>query len=181
MNPATMRRSHRIKRQNKRRSVALSSALLCSLSFLLLSCKPSTRPGTAPTPAAETAAGPVSEIRVSARTEPWPGDPSVKSRVLPVRVRLENGSGFPMLIRYKNLALVGSRGERFDALPAFPIEAKAGEPAVPGVLPRLSVLAYPPVQKPGFQFRDFRVAPFLKPLYPTLSEYEGSFPYDHTY
>lgn len=49
------------------------------------------------------------------------------------------------------------------------------------MLPRLSLVAYPPIDHPKFESRRFQVAPYLKRLYPTLPAYEGDFPYDRSY
>lgn len=63
-------------------------------------------------------------LQLTAQVDAWPGYDEVRSQVTPVRVILENRSGQPVVVKYKNFALKAESGETFAALPPFQIEGE---------------------------------------------------------
>jgi hypothetical protein len=119
--------------------------------------------------AVETAEG----VKIVARTDAWAGNPEVKEHVTPVRVSIENNSGKPLRIRYREFALVGPDGERNAALPLYAIEGDVDRP----------VLTYDldPLTEPEFLYYDYYVAPAYQSVYPGITPYAGPFAYDIPY
>jgi len=164
------------------------AAAMAMISVLLTSCRDAAdvRPASPPeyarlSPVEQSAASDIAPVRIDARPESWPGTKAVEFKITPVHVRIENRGESPLLIRYSDFKVLTPTGREFSALPVFPIEAKTRGPVVPGALPMLTTVAYPPIADPLFNYRDFRAAPYLKPVYPTVPVHEGSFPYDQTY
>jgi hypothetical protein len=133
-------------------------------------------------PVEKEVASDISPVRIVARPESWPGAKAIEFKTTPVHVKIDNRGESALLIRYSDFKVrAAPTGNEFSALPVFPIEAKDRGPVVPGTLPILTPVAYPPIQDPQFEFRDFRVAPYLERLYPTVPVHEGPFPYDQSY
>jgi len=158
------------------------------ISIPLISCQKSTNIKPAPvpgytqlSPVEKSAASDMSPVRIDAQPESWPGGKAIEFTTTPVRLKIENRSESPLLIRYSDFKVLTPAGREFSALPVFPVKAKDRGPVVPGTLPMLTPVAYPPIVDPLFDYRDFRVAPFLKPVYPTIPVHEGPFPHDQTY
>ncbi|HYE33813.1 hypothetical protein [Methylocaldum sp.] len=166
--------------------VLATAIVLFMISVPLMSCRDSAGVRPAPesvqlSPVEKEAASDMSPVRIVARPESWPESETIEFTTTPVHLKIENRSESPLLIRYSDFKVLTPGGKQFSALPVFPVEEKDSGPVVPGVLPMLTIAAYPPINDPLFDFRDFRVAPFLKPVYPTVPVHEGSFPYDQTY
>jgi hypothetical protein len=168
------------------RHLVFVATALFMISIPLVSCRDSA--GIKPSsetaqlsPVQQEIASDMAPVRIDARPESWPGDKAIEFKVTPVHVKIENRSKRPLAIRYSDFKVITPRGSEFSALPVFPIEAKDRGPVVPGTLPILTPVAYPPIQDPQFEFRDFRVAPYLERLYPTVPVHEGPFPYDQSY
>lgn len=132
-------------------------------------------------PVEKKAATALSPVRILARPETWPGGKAIAFKTTPVYLKIENRSDAPLLIRYSDFKVLTPAGRTFSALPVCLIDTKVRGPIVPGMLPMLTAAAYPPIEEPLFEFRDFRVAPYLKSLYPTVPAHEGEFPYDLAY
>lgn len=76
------------------------------------------------TPAGYTQVG---GVQVWARSE-WSGSPTQLWRQLtPIKVTIENHSGHPLRLGYREFSLVGSSGFRYVALPPFPVQAPVSE------------------------------------------------------
>ncbi|CAI8731797.1 hypothetical protein [Methylocaldum szegediense] len=130
----------------------------------------------------EKIASDMAPIRIDARPESWPGGITIEFTATPLRLEIENRGSDPVLIRYSDFKVYAApTWSEFSALPVFPIESKDTGPVAPGKLPRMTVQAYPPIRDPLFQFRNFRVAPYLRSLYPDIPVHDGPFPYDRTY
>jgi hypothetical protein len=115
----------------------------------------------------------VSGVRVTAIADSWPGTVEISKEVTPVRVRIENRSGSPVLIRYSDIKLASANGPSYAAIPPFAIDATVSEPRLaPG---------YAPVTAPGFAGAGFSVAPTYSPMYPGWPAMRGGFTYDPLY
>lgn len=111
-------------------------AVLCLTPLLLMSCRGPAGPG--PVPAVETGTAVIPGVRLTARSLPWQGAWPIATQILPVRVRWENRSSVPLMIRYRDLTLVDTDGRPINALSIFPIEAEAAAPC-----PRRAAQAFP--------------------------------------
>ncbi|BBA33959.1 uncharacterized protein sS8_2005 [Methylocaldum marinum] len=168
------------------RHSATAAIAVFLISFPLTSCRYAAdgTPGleyTELSPVEKKAATSISPVRILARPETWPGGEAVKFSATPVYLKLENRGDAPLLIRYSDFKVLTPTGSKFSALPVCLIDTKVRGPIVPGMPPMLTAEAYPPIEEPLFEFRDFRVAPYLKSLYPTVPAHEGAFPYDLAY
>ena len=79
----------------------------------------------------------------------------------PIRVRIENDGDRALRIRYQELALVWSSGERYSALPPVRIESESQ------IL--RPVAGYSPIAAPAFHHTGFHLAPHLSTIYPSLT------------
>jgi hypothetical protein len=115
----------------------------------------------------------MSGVKVIANAGSWPGTVEISEEVTPVRVRIENRSGNPILVRYSDIKLVSANGPVYAAIPPFAIDSTVAEPRLaPG---------YAPVTAPGFAGAGFGVAPIYSPLYPGWPAMRGTFAYDPLY
>jgi len=148
--------------------VALAGALGC----LGFGC---TEPALVPAPEAfrptgtkDLAAVEVAGVRLWASGDAWHGVPARLEQVLtPVRVTVENHSGHPIRVAYRDFSLLGSTGFHYAALPPFSLQGTAvSSAALPGAwVPA----AYHPASRgpaaplrPRFESRQFRLArPYL--------------------
>jgi hypothetical protein len=155
-------------------------ALLLTSALLVAGCAQNPSLKSAPAANAVAATGEavaavdnVSGVRVTAIPRAWPGNVRISNAVTPVKVRIDNNSSNPVLIRYSEIMLVGPGGRTFAALPPHNIDASVYAPRLaPG---------YTPVTTPGFVGRGFDVAPLYGPLYPGLPTATGGFFYDPFY
>jgi len=145
-----------------------SLVLMMSLAFIGLGC--AAQPILAPAPEATRPTGQrdvgvvdVAGVRLWASGEPWRGVPSTLPRLLtPVRVTVQNHSGHPVRVAYRDFSLLGERGFRYSALPPFSLQGQAiGQAGAPGAI---VPAAYHPrtVVRPRFSSERFWVAsPYL--------------------
>jgi hypothetical protein len=142
--------------------VALSAVLGACVHNVELQPAPTAQvlPGQKDTAIAEAAG-----VRVIVDGAPWDGYPSdLGALVIPVRVTLENQSGAPLRIRFREFSLVTTSGFRAFALPPFHLQR-------PGVA--LSAPCYP--------CAGFYVAPLYAPFYPRFTPWPGPFDLDPFY
>lgn len=135
-----------------------------------------------PAPTANTATVPgqgmvamdtMSGVKVIAKADSWPGTVEISEEVTPIKVRIENRSGSPVLLRYSDIKLVSATGPVYAAIPPYAIDASVSEPRLaPG---------YAPVTAPGFAGAGFSVAPTYSPMYPGWPAMRGGFAYDPLY
>jgi hypothetical protein len=93
----------------------------------------------------------------------WKGHPGdLWQIVTPVRVAIENHSGAPLRIHYKQFELTGPTGMTVHAIPPFRIQR-------PGVV------------TPYYPYVDFYVPPVFSPWYPGVPTWAGPFDYDPFY
>ncbi len=130
------------------------------------------RPQLVPAPGAETvspggtiARAAAAGVTVTVDPDAWRGGTAIARAVTPMHVRIENESGKKLAIRYRYFALLAEDGERFAALPPYEIRG-----TVAGARP---ARAYPPINRLGFTYRHFYVAPFYRSLYPGLAVYRA--------
>ena len=64
----------------------------------------------------------VDDVSVRAEPNAWPGHDGVATRVMPVRVTIQNNSGRPVRIRYSDFSFVDSKGRRYSVLPPFEVQ-----------------------------------------------------------
>lgn len=139
--------------------------------FLVAGCAAS-RPQLVPatgservSPGGTIARDSAAEVTVTVDPDAWRGSVQIANAVTPMHVRIENGSGHKLAILYRHFAMVGESGERFAALPPYEIRG-----TVAGAAP---AHRYPPVDRLGFTYDGFHVAPFYRFMYPSLSVYNG--------
>ncbi len=114
--------------------------------------------GSAPT---DTVQG----VTVVAKPNAWRWTPTdLNKKLTPVLVRVENGSGHELLLRYDGFRLVTGRGVEYAALPPFNIKGKVS-------------------QEIGYAYNapGFYVAPRLHPWYPAFGVWEDPFFYGPYY
>jgi hypothetical protein len=103
------------------------------------------------------------EVTVTAQAESWRGA-DIEDNVTPLRVTIQNDGDRPVRLRYSDFSLVGTRGERYAALPPYEIEGTVSRPAM--------ARDYRALDRLDFRYSRFRVAPHYRFVYPTLSAYQ---------
>jgi hypothetical protein len=100
----------------------------------------------------------------------WRGYPVDLADVIsPVEASIQNHSGKPLSIRYKDFSLTNESGFQSSALPPYTMNGTTAQ-------------AYAPIVSPGFQFGSFWIAPYYYPVFgPDLDIWPGDFPYDPDY
>jgi hypothetical protein len=137
------------------RSLALLAALAlgglsCAEGKLLPAASAHVIPG-----APETATAERGGVRVSADGDDWSASPAdLPERLTPVKVRILNHSGAPVLIEYRQFALIGARGHVYRAIPPIPLEHPPGSD---GTI------------EPVYAASNFFVGPRFHDVYPTLA------------
>lgn len=160
-------------------AIRLAPRLLAGGALALGACG-ADRPALEPAPEAtrvpaleDTVFAEVDGIRVWVRADEWPGPLPIRREVTPVRVAIVNGSDRPVRLQYRDFALVGPAGRRWAALPP---------PAIEGdVDVRRPADGVPPIERPGFAYEGFEVAPYFEPMYPGITVYDEPFALDSTY
>jgi hypothetical protein len=78
----------------------------------------------------------------------------ITHEVTPMRVVIRNESAMPMLVQYRNFALVAHDGTRYNALPPLSIDAEVTREVAATVV------------RPAFTYDGFVVAPYYSGYYP---------------
>lgn len=118
-------------------------------------------------------------VTLTARYGAWNGDVNIESAITTLRVTIENNSPHKLRIRYSDFALVTDRNARYAALPPYDVTGSVSAPAMAS--------AYRPIDRPGFRYDGFSVAPHYYSIYPYLTPYElealyfDPFYYSHYY
>ena len=111
----------------------------------------------------DAASANISGIHIVADGDAWSGDPDNLEKLLtPVKVTIENHSGDPLRIRYREFALEGASGLRLRALSPFPATGSTQPASMPIA--------------PGFTYDGFSVAPSFRFYGPAISVWPGEFP-----
>jgi len=128
-------------------------------------------PGMDPTLATGPSFVEVAGVRVWADSR-WEGQPARLPEVLtPVRVTLENHSGHPLRVSYRDVSLLGASGFRYLALPPFPLERS---PSSTLDRPRVTLVDFHPAHPvsprrmvvPRYPHKHFYVTRPYVPLFP---------------
>ena len=105
-------------------------------------------------------------IHVEADGDAWSGDPDNLEKLLtPVKVTIENHSGDPLRIRYREFALEGTKGLRLAALSLFKVTGSTGPVATPAV--------------PAFKYDGLYVAPYFRFYGAAISVWPYEFPFEN--
>ncbi|WP_420473741.1 hypothetical protein [Noviherbaspirillum sp. ST9] len=155
-------------------SCLLAAALLsaCASDVAMLRPAPeATRADT--TGAAQSAVGESGGVRVLATARAWPGRVPVEDVITPLRLRIDNNSSRPVLVRYDRIMLAGASGKGYAALPPYEIDATVS-------VPRLTP-GHPVIVEPGFVAHGFAVSPLYAPVYPGYSTIGGPYAFDPMY
>ncbi len=108
-------------------------------------------------------------VRLFVDGDAWTGSPADLEEVMtPVRVTLENYSGQPVRIQYRNFLLVGGSGLRYEAICPFKIDR-------PGPARTSQIIT------PTFTMLGFFPSPYFARFYPGLRPWPYAFPYDGFY
>ena len=112
----------------------------------------------------DAASDSIAGIHMLVETQSWSGDPQIKSKVIPIRVTIQNKSGNLVRVRTSEFAFVSNNGERFAALPPYDIKGTIEQPFYP-----------------GFTYDQFLIAPYYSAFYPNISACPSDFAYDQSY
>lgn len=110
-------------------------------------------------------------VRMTVEGNAWDGIPRALDAVVPVKVSIQNDSGRPLRVRFKDLQLSASEGEALAALPPVSIEQAmqavggSGEGAI----------------DPDIDADRFFVVPKVSGLYAGLPTWKGRFDFDAGY
>ena len=158
--------------------------LLCGVSACIV--VPRLVPATPTGADAELAFTEVAGVRLWAGGR-WDGVPvRLPEMVTPIKLVIENHSGHPVRVSYRDCTLVGTSGFRYAALPPFPLRQAVGRVGDPGTI----VLAdYHPAQpvhparpvKPRYPHRHFHVAPPYVHVLPGLVVWSHLWAWDMMY
>lgn len=127
------------------------------------------------TPAA--AVGTSDGVRVIADADAWRAVPRDIGVAIPMRVRIENKSGHPLLIRYNDFTLDAAGGMQLTAVRPLDVKGRAwvyGPDVYPGPYSGGSFyMSGPPLYHSGFY-----VAPGYSRYYPGMSPWSGAWGWD---
>lgn len=145
---------------------------------LLVGC--ASRSELVPGPGAEVAKGNtlgaisnVDNVHIQVDAEAWRGQKVILEKITPLKVIIENKSGKPLNIEYKDFALTDSKGKRYSALPPYGIKGTVEKPYL--------VHEYPPIYSPDFDYDGFWVAPYYASIYPDIPDWDEPFDFDPWY
>jgi hypothetical protein len=160
--------------------VAAAGLFGCATEPVLVPGPGASQPAGAP----QVAFADVSGVRLWANGDAWQGTPSSLEQVLtPVQVTLENHSGQPIRIAYKDFTLLGGTGFRYAALPPFSMQGTAVSTAEqPGayVPAAFRPSAVSPL-RPRFRSDRFLVARPYVGFYPGFSAWPYGWEWDPFY
>jgi hypothetical protein len=106
-----------------------------------------------------------SDVTVTVDPDAWRGSVQIGNAVTPMHVKIENQSDNKLRIRYSDFAMIAGNGDRYAALPPYDIRGTVAGPA--------PARGYSPVDRLGFTYDGFYVAPFYRFIYPGLAVYDG--------
>ena len=110
-------------------------------------------------------------VRLVVNGNAWRGYPvDLEDVISPVQISVENHSGKPLSLRYRDFSLVNEQDDfKSTALPPFKMDGSVAS-------------HYAPIVAPGFGFGGFWIAPYYYPVFgPDLDIWPGDFPYDPDY
>lgn len=183
--PTRQTRAQDFRIKKYRSTFALHLAVMTVCAALLLSaCASPSRLVPAPdaeriTPGGTIAVSSAADVTVTVDPDAWRGSVRIDHAVTPIHVKIENKSDRKLLIRYGDYAMVAANGERYAALPPYDIRGSTEDPAL--------AHRYSPVDRLGFTYDGFSVAPLYRFMYPSLTVYDAHrfrvdpLYYDHYY
>lgn len=104
-------------------------------------------------------------VTVAVDPDAWRGSVRIDNAVTPMHVQIENKSDRKLRIRYSDFAMVAENGDRYAALPPYDIRGSVTDPRL--------AQRYSPVDRLGFTYDGFHVAPFYRFMYPSVSVYDA--------
>lgn len=104
-------------------------------------------------------------VTLTVDPDAWRGNVRIDNAVTPIHVQIENKSDRKLRIRYSDFAMIAGNGDRYAALPPYDIRGSVADPAL--------AHRYSPVDRLGFTYDGFHVAPFYRFMYPGLSVYHA--------
>lgn len=145
---------------------------------LIVGC--SSRSALVPGPGAEVAQGntlaaisTVDKVHMQVDADAWTGQQVILQKITPLKVIIENNSGKPLKIEYRDFALTDLKGKRYSALPPYGIKGTVEKPTL--------VESYPPIYSPDFDYDGFWVAPYYASIYPDIPDWDEPFDFDPWY
>jgi hypothetical protein len=185
-------------------------AALLGLGLLAGCARP--KPELVPAPSAEVlhgkafaAVATVEGVRVQVDGGAWEADPEDLDTVVPLQVKVENHSGRPLRLRFRELALVSAEGTRLAALPPLTLEGRVLAPEPPEPLDEdrdahapspseeeagasrglggSGLEPQPPKEplEPAFDAEGYDVSPTYGPIWRGLEAWAGPFDADPLY
>lgn len=145
-----------------RKIMAVASVILI---FVLIGCSGQSQlvpgPGTEVIPGNSTAVGATAEgVHMVVDAAGWTGNQAILQEITPLRVTIENNSGKPLLIRYRDFAITSTAGKYYAALPPYEIKGTVSTPYV--------ATGYPTIASPDFEYNGFLIAPYYHSIYPGI-------------
>lgn len=113
------------------------------------------------------ARGQEGDIVMIAQAAAWPGDAIITQKVSPLRLRIENHGEVPVAVHLGKIALEGSSGRTYLAVPPVLLSGSVDHTAPP-----------PTPLTPGYEASRFVIASKYRTIYPRRSAYGGTFNYD---
>lgn len=95
----------------------------------------------------------------------WRGNQAILQDITPLKVTIENNSGQPLLIRYKDFAITSNKGKYYAALPPYQIEGSVSAP--------YAAAGYPVIVNPEFGYGGFLIAPYYHDIYPNIPDWRS--------
>jgi hypothetical protein len=99
-------------------------------------------------------------VEMTVNAEAWAGDPAILDEITPIRITIKNNSGKPLLIRYRDFAIISQKGKYYAALPPFKITGSINRP--------YAAEGYPIIAEPDFDYDGFMLAPYYSEIYPDI-------------
>jgi hypothetical protein len=142
----------------------LAAAGACATQPKLMPASRYTSPAHGPSLAVESRGG----VTVTSDGRGWDGAPAnLPAEVTPVWVTVHNTTGQPVRVQYDEFALRGPKGDMYEALAPYTMDAPASTPAFR-------------VANGGY-FENFAIAPYLAPSYPWMPIWDGPLPRGPSY
>lgn len=110
---------------------------------------------------------------VALAMDDWDGPADIREELTPMKVRINNNSGKPLLVAYNRFSLVADDGKVFRALPLYRLEGSDGSD--------LTLRDPFVMREPRFAQSGFLVAPFYAPIYSKMKPFGGSIAVDRKY
>jgi hypothetical protein len=161
----------------------IAAALLATLGLFGCAHGPELRPapGAQRVQGEDFAASTVMQgVRVVVDGDAWGGTPAQLRTVTPIKVRLENNSGRPLLVRFEDFSLVTPEGRELAALPPLKIEGTAMVQTPPDA-EFAGGSGFAGTLEPGFGASRKPSAPGYDTVFPHLGPWDGPLAWSGVY